>query len=143
MNGVLALSDLFLAGALAKGVAKGAIKTAAPHVWRPPPSMGEGARAWLGRKGYLKPGQHGHHWAIPQNGWGRNVPDAIKNQPWNIKPMPSAEVHGRITGSYKGKSQFNAPQRYWYGTPAWSKVGTGSAVGHPAVDAEESRKRKR
>lgn len=48
------------------------------------------------KRGMLAPKQHGHHWAIPQNGWGKNVPDRIKNQPWNIKPMPSAEVHGRL-----------------------------------------------
>jgi hypothetical protein len=65
----------------------------------------------------LAPKQHGHHWAIPQNGWGKNVPDRIKNQPWNIKPMPSAEVHGRLTNSYEGKPQFNAVERYVYGTP--------------------------
>jgi hypothetical protein len=63
------------------------------------------------------------------------VPDAIKNQPWNIKPMPSAEVRGRITGPYKGKPQFNVAERYWYGTPAWSKVTTGAAVGHPLAAA--------
>ncbi len=91
-------------------------------------------RPWLGKeRGMLAPKQHGHHWAIPQNGWGKNVPDWIKNQPWNIKPMPSAEVHGRLTNSYKGKPQFNAVERYMYGTPTWSKVGTGAAVGHPAA----------
>jgi len=74
---------------------------------------------------------------------GEKVPDAIKNQPWNIKPMPRAEVHGRITGPYKGKPQFNALERYWYGTPAWSKVATGAAVGHPAAAANAQAEKKR
>ena len=39
--------------------------------------------------------------------------------------MPNPEIHGRIHGRYRGKPQFNQAQRYWYGTPAWSKVATG------------------
>ncbi len=139
LNGALAVSDLFLAGSLTKGVAKGGLYVArgtakkAPYAWK------EVVRPWMGKQGYLKPGQPGHHWAISRNeGLGKYVPDAIKNQPWNIKPMPSPEVHGRIHGPYRGKPRFNPAQRYWYGTPAWSKVGTGSAVGHPAVAAKEA-----
>jgi len=106
--------------------------------FRHPLLSGQSAAAWMGEKGFLAKGQHGHHWAIPQNGWGKQIPDAIKNQPWNIKPMPSPEVHGRITAPYKGKPQFNVAQRYWYGKPAWSKVGTAAAIGHPiaAVNAQ-------
>ncbi len=133
LNGALAASDLFLAESIARGLAKGGFYVAknvakkAPYAWKTE------VRPWMGKQGVLEAGQHGHHWAIPQNGWGKDVPDFIKNQPWNIKPMPSAEVHGRITGSYKGKPQFNAAQRYWYGTPAWSKVGAAAAVGHPVA----------
>lgn len=47
--------------------------------------------------------------------WWKSVPDWVKNQPWNIKAMPEgpvgAEMHGRLTGSYKGKPQFNAVER--------------------------------
>lgn len=143
INGALAASDLFLAGSVAKGLAKGGVYVArgaakeAPYAWKTV------VRPWMGKKGYLEAGQHGHHWAIPQSGWGKNVPEWFKNQPWNIKPMPSPEVHGRITGSYKGKPQFNALERYWYGTPAWSKVATGAAVGHPAAAAKAQAEKKR
>ncbi|WP_305663983.1 hypothetical protein [Phenylobacterium sp.] len=113
-------------------VAAKATKRAAPYGWD------GNVRKWMGKKRYLAPYQHGHHWALSRNeGIGRYVPDAIKNQPWNIKPMPSPKVHGRIHGPYAGKKQFNPVQRYWYGTPAWSKVGTVSAAGHPTVAAKE------
>lgn len=139
LNGALAASDLFLAGSLIKGAAKGGVFVAAKATKRAAPYGWDGnVRKWMGKKGYLKPYQHGHHWALSQNeGLGRHVPDAIKNQPWNIKPMPSPQVHGRIHGRYAGKKQFNPAQRYWYGTPAWSKVGTMSAAGHPTVTAKE------
>lgn len=136
LNGALAVSDLFLAGSAVKGVAKGAVfvakagtKRAAPYGWN------GNVRKWMGEAGHLAKGQHGHHWAIPQNGRGKNVPDWIKNQPWNIKPMPSPEVHLRIHGASGGKPRYNPAQRYWYGTPAWSKVATGSAAGHPIAVA--------
>jgi hypothetical protein len=147
LNGALAASDLFLAGSIAKGVAKGGVyvvrdaATKAPYAWK------TAVRPWMVEKGYLVKGQHGHHWAIPQNGWGKGVPDWVKNQPWNIKAMPEgpagAEMHGRITGSYKGKPRFNPLERYVHGTPTWSKVGTGSAVGHPtgAAKAQSDKRR--
>jgi hypothetical protein len=140
LNGALAASDLFLAGSLAKGVAKGAFYGAGKGAGKGAYSWSNKVRPWMKAKGYLQPYQHGHHWAVPQNGWGKNVPEWFKNQPWNIKAMPEgpagAEMHGRLTGSYKGKPRFNALERYWYGTPAWSKVGTGAAVGHPTAAAK-------
>lgn len=132
LNGALALSDLVVAGAVAKGVAKGAVfvakegtKRAAPYGWK------GNVRKWMGEQGHLAPGQHGHHWAIPQNRWGKDVPDWIKNQPWNIKAMPSPEVHWRIEHRVGDLPRFNPAQRYWYGTPAGAKAATASAVGHP------------
>lgn len=140
LNGALAASDVFLVGTVVKGVAKGAVK-GAPYAWK------SAVRPWMVKKGYLVKGQPGHHWAIPQNGWGKQVPEAIKNQPWNIKPMPEgpvgAEIHGRITGSYKGKPRFNAVERYAHGTPTWAKVATGAAVGHPAAAAKAQGERRR
>ena len=156
LNGALAASDLFLAGAIVKGVAKGGVytvgKMAAKKATKKatkttPYNWDAKVRPWMGEKRYLAKGQAGHHWAIPQNGWGKGVPERIKNQPWNIKPMPEgpagAEMHGRMTGRYKGKPKFNALERYIYGTPAWSKTATGAAVGHPAAAAKaESEKRR-
>jgi hypothetical protein len=140
LNGALAASDLFLAGSIVKGVAKGGVYVAknaakkAPYAWKTE------VRPWMVEKGYLKPGQHGHHWAIPQNEWGKPFPDWLKNQPWNIKPMPEgpagAEMHARIRHGYRGKPQFNPVERYVYGTPTQSKVATGAAIGHPAAAAK-------
>jgi hypothetical protein len=131
INGALAASDLFLAGDVAKAIAKGGwyvlrgplLKEASQQDW-------DVVRKELG-KGLLTKGQHGHHWAIPQNGWGKNVPEMIKNHPLNIKAMPDVATHMRITGRYKGMPRFNQFERYWYGTPTWSKVFTVDAAGHP------------
>jgi hypothetical protein len=90
----------------------------------------------------LESGQHGHHWLIPQNGWGKNVPDWIKNHPLNIKPMPDAVTHWRIHNGVGDLPRFNPAQRYWFGTPDWVKAATGSAAGH-AVDAANARSDRR
>lgn len=136
LNGALAASDLFLAGSVAKGLAKGGLymvkgtigEDAAKSAWK-------AVRKDMGDRGLLEKGQHGHHWAIPQRGWGKSVPAAIRNHPLNIKPMPSAQTHWRIEHRVGTKPRFNSAQRYWYGTPDWAKVGTGAAVGHPAAAA--------
>ena len=137
LNGVLAASDLFLAGSLGKGLAKGGLYAvkgaigddAAKAVWK-------NVRREMGERGMLAKGQPGHHWLIPQNGWGKAVPDVIKNHPLNVNPMPSAEIHGRIHGPYRGAPQFGFAERYWRGVPPWAKVGTGAALGHPAAAAQ-------
>jgi hypothetical protein len=134
INGALAVSDLFLAGDVAKAVAKGGWyvvkgpigEAAYKQTWRE-------VRRTLGDKGVLADGQHGHHWFIPQKGWGMNVPDVIKSHPLNIKAMPDAATHMRITGRYKGMPRFNAFDRHRYGTPTWSKVLTVDAAGHPVA----------
>ncbi len=131
MNGVLAASDVFAVKAAIGGLCKGAIRLGGPFAWKQ-------VRARLGKEGFLEPGQHGHHWFFTQKGWSRDVPDWVKNQRININPMPSPEVHGRITGPYKELPQFNLAQQYWYGTPAWAKTGTGLAVGHSAVAARQA-----
>jgi hypothetical protein len=142
-NAALAGSDLFVAGAVAKDVARGgmyALKAAEsdaanPYAWK-------AVRKWMGDKGFLDSGQHGHHWLIPQNKWGKNVPDWIKNHPLNIKPMPDAVTHWRIDHRVGGLPRFNPAQRYWFGTPDWLKVATGAAAGH-AVDAAKAQSDRR
>lgn len=136
LNGALAASDLFLAESIAKGLAKGGFYIAEDLAKKAPYGWKKEVRPWMGEKGHLKPRQHGHHWAIPQKGWGKQVPDAIKNQPWNIKPMPDATTHGRLEHRVGDLPRFNPVERYWHGTPAWSKVGTGAAVGHPVAAAK-------
>ncbi len=141
-NGGLAMSDVGLVGAIGKGVAKGAVKVGGPYVWRTTlPEVREGilgARQWMGAKGIVGKGVQAHHGVIPNNGWGKAIPDWIKNQPWNITSIPSAEVHGRIHHSYRGLPRFNLAQRYYYGTPPWAKAATTSAAGHGLLAAQRS-----
>jgi len=102
-----------------------------PYAWK-------AVRKWLGDKGIADSGQHVHHWLIPQNRWGKNVPDWIKNQPLNLKPMPDAVTHWRIDHRVGDLPRFNPAQRYWFGTPTWPKVAAGAAAGH-AGDAAKVR----
>jgi hypothetical protein len=132
-----------LDASFAKAAVKGAGKVLAGKAfYRPvkvlkdPYNWKERVRPWMGEKGHLKEGQHGHHGLIPQNGWGKAVPNKIKNQPWNIKPMPDAATHMKIHGLF-GHPKFNPLERYWHGTPGWWKKANGSVAGH-AVTAEEA-----
>lgn len=131
-NGALALTDLTGEGYVLKSLGKGGLKVVGSHAWKD-------TRKWLGPegKGMLAKGQHGHHWLIPQNGWGKSVPDVIKNQPWNIKPMPTPETHARMRGKVGDKPQFDAVERYVQGTPAWWKVQNGVWGAHAANGAQE------
>jgi hypothetical protein len=138
LNGALAASDLFLAESIAKGIAKGgfyvarglAKEAANPYSWK------EVVRPWMGDERYLAKGQHGHHWLIPQNRWGKSVPDWLKNQPWNIKGMPDAVTHWRLDHRVGNLARFNPAERLWYGTPTWAKVAAGDVAGHPIAAAE-------
>jgi hypothetical protein len=142
INGALAASDLFLAGDIAKAVAKGGwyvvkgplFEAASKQNWK-------AVRKQFGKNGVLAYRQHGHHWFIPQKGWGTKVPDVIKNPPLNIKAMPDVATHMRITGRYKGMTRFNWFDRNRYGTPKRSKVFTVEAAGHPASAAMADQKR--
>jgi hypothetical protein len=117
-NAVLALVDLTGEGYVAKTLVKGGAKVAGSHTWN-------ATRKWMGRRGDLEKFQPGHHWAIPQRS---SVPDAIKNQPWNIKGMPDAETHGRLHGRYAGKPRFGFVDRFVEGTPGWFKAQAGLTV---------------
>jgi hypothetical protein len=131
-NAVLAASDGVLVKAIAGGVLKGGLKAAGPYVWRTKPREAHGMRKWLGAKGFLEKGEHGHHALIPQNGWGKAVPDFIKNQPWNIKGL-DAVTHGRVHGPYKVDGvqlpRFDFARRAWYGTPDYAKALAARAAG--------------
>lgn len=136
-NGALAIADLGGATGLVRAGVKGAIVRSLPKPKRGAKSTyaWDRMRADMGSDNkfpkLLEYKQHGHHWLIPhKEGWGKHVPDVIKNQPWNITPMPSAEIHGRIHGRYKGKARFNPAERIWHGTPGWSKRAAGSATAH-------------
>lgn len=145
LNGALTATDLIGAGSVLKAATKVAAKggltggfyglreaertsKAATGAF----DWGDKVRPWMGNKGYLQPKQHGHHWLIPnKEGFGKHVPDWLKNQPWNIKAMPldKPQIHGRMHGSYKGQGEFNALEKAWYGTPAWAKATAVGAIG--------------
>lgn len=137
-NGGLAASDLFLAGAIGKAALKATAKVATKAGGKRVLSTTWNATQKRMRKeGYIPPGQQGHHWLVPRNGWGKSVPDSIKNAHWNVMPRP-AGVHKRLhtrdlTG---GRPRFNLAERYLYGTPRTAKVSSAAAVGHPAAAAK-------
>jgi hypothetical protein len=135
LNAALAVSDLWPAEDIAKGLAKGGFKLAGSHTW-------DATRKWLLKQGYRQPGEHGHHWLIPRNGWGRSVPDWIKNQPWNIKALPPWAhygVHGwKATMPDGVKQTMNTFDRLWYGTPHWAKAVPVSTAGHAVLAGENS-----
>ena len=136
LNGALAASDLFLAGSLGKAVAKGGLYAITGAIGRPAEEAvwKEFVRPKMGELGMLDDGQHGHHWFFPQR--NEDIPAVIRNHPWNIKAMPSHEVHGRVHHRFKSKPRYGLLGRYWHGTPAWSKAATGSALGHPVATVE-------
>jgi hypothetical protein len=73
--------------------------------------------------GFLKPGQPGHHWLIPRNGWGKTVPNALKNRPWNIMPMADEPAHNAI---HRLKSPI---EQYLRGTPTgWKALNAEAAL---------------
>jgi hypothetical protein len=140
LNGGLAVSDIFLGGSFAKALAKGGVyaikgpigQAASRQTWK-------AVRREMGKRGMIGKYVHGHHWAIPNNGWGKAVPDWLKNHPWNIKPLDEL-VHRRIHGRNRqlGLPKYTPAQRYWFGTPDWSKAGAASVVGHPVGVAKSS-----
>ncbi len=93
-------------------------------------------RARLGKQWALPPGTPVHHWAIPQGGWGKRVPDWIKNSKWNLMPPPKHArdpLFGRIW--HQGvHGQKPYPQsflgRLQHGSPAWAK---GAAAATPTL----------
>lgn len=151
LNGALALTDIG-GGWVAKGVGKAMLKAASKNGSKVgltralDPNKWEHARKRMVENGYLEKWQDGHHWFIPQNGWGKKIPTAIKNQPWNIKPMPNSlegkAMHGRITNAYTipgetiQRPRYNALDRYIVGTPTWAKAVNVGIIGHPAGAAK-------
>jgi hypothetical protein len=127
-----AASDVFLVKSVLTGLVKGALKTGS-NTW-------SATRKWYGQAYDVAKGTPVHHWAIPQNGWGKVVPNWIKNQPWNLMPMESPEFHRAVHGV--GTHAFNALERIWYGTPAWSKVmgiSVGTRVANEVGGSNDSR----
>jgi hypothetical protein len=125
VHAATAAADLELGRSVLSGVRRGAFKISGSHGWK-------ATRKWMGKRGFAAKRQPVHHWAIPQGGWGKVVPDFIKNQPWNGRPMETVLNHIRTHGAAPsfGLPRFNALERYWHATPTWWKAATGSMVGH-------------
>jgi hypothetical protein len=145
-NGAMAVTDIVPAKAVGGAVLKGAVKIGGSHVWRTKPwDKAQGVRQWMGEVGYLKPGEHGHHWAIPKGGWGKSVPDWVKNQPWNIVGL-DAVTHGRIHGRYTVDGvklpRYGRAERLLRGTPDWSKAAMVATPAGVARSAEASGRRR-
>jgi hypothetical protein len=83
--------------------------------------------------------EDGHHWFLPQK-W-KWAPKSITNHPANIHSMEKV-AHARVHHSYLGLPRFGLLERYWRGTPHWSKVATGSATGHAVGAANAQGRRK-
>ncbi len=85
-HALIAVSDVSLVRSAGSGLMRGAWKTGG-HSW-------SATRRWYGRTRDLAPGTPVHHWLIEQNSAiGKMIPNAIKNQPWNLKAMPSQAFH--------------------------------------------------
>jgi hypothetical protein len=120
----MAVSDIFLIKTVATIGAKGA--------WKAGSATWGATRTWLGKKGYAEAGQHVHHGVIPRGGWGKNVPDWFKNQPWNMKPLdppPGIDMntwHRMVEGKEPG---LTALGRWCEGTPDWLRYAEISGAG--------------
>ena len=122
-NTAMAVTDVIPIRAAAGMLGKGAWKVGGSHTW-------DATRKWMRRRGYGTPGSPFHHWLIPQSGWGRIVPDWIKNQPWNVMDVGSRAWHNAIEG--KGPGALSMPGRIWHGSPPAVRAagisGSGKAV---------------
>ena len=122
-NAALAVSDVVPVKAAGTAAVKGIWKCGS-HTW-------SATSKWLTKCGWREfPGQEMHHWAIPQGGWGADVPNWLKNQPWNLMPTPNPVFHDALHGV--GQAPFNFGQRLWYGTPTWLRAGAFSLGGREA-----------
>ncbi len=129
---IMLVSDFFLVGTIAKGIAKGGIRAlslgntpwSARDFWNPMSSY----RTFYGNSGFAAPRQQLHHWFIHQRGpIGRFVPNGIKHQMWNLIPMPTNNpaihqlLHGG--GALMERSFIERAGIYLYhGTPTYLKT---------------------
>jgi RHS repeat-associated protein len=109
-----------VAGALTGGLADSAF------AWKAGSNTWGATRKWLANDVWdLAKGQHVHHWFIERNSaFGKAVPDWIKNQPWNLNPMPSNAWHSFLHA-------IDPVSRTLLGAPGWAQgtaVGTGVAI---------------
>lgn len=123
----LAISDVFLVKSIATGVGRGAWK-AGSHSW-------SATRKWMSKKGYAKPGEPVHHWAVHQATAKKYGIEAVTNQPWNLMTFPNQSLHMQAGHgmNYLGQPGYGIMGQFWYGTPTWFKSGIISS-GERVVD---------
>lgn len=143
-NAVLAASDLTLAG----GAAKGAFK-----VYRHANNMAKSgrkasykwpaARERMKNNDYIADGNQGHHGIIPQGGWGKKVPNFVKNQEWNIMPLPK-KVHDKVHTKWKNGG-YDPVTKTIVGSPPWARGAMAGAAGDglAATKAQQDKRKKR
>jgi RHS repeat-associated protein len=110
----------------------------ARYTWRTPPGghWTQGVSHQMrSNMGIVGSGKELHHWLIPQNGWGKSVPNYIKNQPWNIKVTNSRAAHAKIDTAFsvRGVSPYPLAIRPWMAMPNWARgvtLGTGIGLGY-------------
>lgn len=134
LEATVGLPDAYVGGAPIKAT----WKLLGPRAWHVAPRVGVGARKWMATNGLIGAKEVGHHAYIPQRGWGKRVPDAIKNQPWNIKaldPITHRRVHTRATVVGGMLPRFNALERFWHGTTPFAKgLVAGTIFDAPVAD---------
>ncbi|MFZ2725171.1 MAG: RHS repeat-associated core domain-containing protein [Methylococcaceae bacterium] len=109
-----------VAGALTGGFGDGAF------TWKAGSNTWGATRKWLAKNVWnLNKGQEVHHWFIEQRSTiGKMIPDQIKNQPWNLNPMPSLEWHDFL-------HNIDPVSRTVLGAPGWAQgslIGSGVAI---------------
>jgi len=99
--------------ALSKGAFR--FKTVGSNSW-------DASRKWMDKKGiHLRSGnKQRHHWLFERNqGIGKNVPDRIKNQPYNIN-LISSDFNNWLS---------RRPNLAWLGGPGWAgEIGSGGLL---------------
>jgi len=111
---------------LAKGATRGAFRQSVKAAYEEGRSMAwDNVRRRMLRRGMIDPNEPVHHWLFHQ---ASNVPDSIKNLPFNLMPITKA--------AHKAAHSGNAAKYLWYGTPGWAKetvAGFGYAAGSQAA----------
>lgn len=133
----LTFATLPLGGGLVNGLLNGAYKIrVAQQIGGRPASYTWGATKQWGKRNNIKvlqvrPNQQRHHWLLQQGqGWGKDAPKWLKNQPWNINPVSSSFNNWMSKGSTNFRSLL--------GAPPWAKGAAGSAALIPVVSQLDS-----